>query len=44
MLNKESILIEPLVTEKATEASSNSNQYYFRVAREANRVVCEACD
>jgi len=42
MLNKESILLEHLVTEKATEATSHNNQYAFRVAPVANRVAVKA--
>lgn len=32
------VLLEHMVTEKATEASSHSNQYTFKVAGDANRV------
>lgn len=38
MLKKETILLEHIVTEKATEATSHANQYTFRVSPEANRV------
>ncbi|MCD8483851.1 MAG: 50S ribosomal protein L23 [Verrucomicrobia bacterium] len=33
------ILKKHLVTEKATEAASNLNQYYFSVATDANRIA-----
>ena len=38
MIQIENILIEHLVTEKATQASSLLNQYAFKVTRNANRV------
>jgi len=38
MINKESILLGHIITEKATEASSHANQYTFKVAKDANRV------
>lgn len=38
MIEPERIIIEHLVTEKATEATSHLNQYYFKVNREANRI------
>lgn len=39
MIHREAIILEHIITEKATEASSNANQYTFKVAREANRVA-----
>lgn len=39
MLERDSILREHIITEKATEASSNANQYTFKVAGSANRVA-----
>lgn len=39
MILTENILIEHLVTEKATEATSHLNQYAFRVATGANQVA-----
>ncbi len=39
MIQVENILIEHLVTEKATAALSNQNQYTFRVAKNANQVA-----
>lgn len=39
MIQPALILKKHLVTEKATEASSHLNQYYFRVATDANRVA-----
>ena len=38
MLNRDTIILEHVITEKATEATSLANQYTFKVAREANRV------
>lgn len=38
MLSSDTILLEHIVTEKATEASSNANQYTFKVAPGANRI------
>ncbi|MFP4281688.1 MAG: 50S ribosomal protein L23 [Opitutales bacterium] len=35
----EKIIVQHLVTEKATEATSNLNQYAFQVARGANRIA-----
>ncbi len=39
MLNRDSILLEHIVTEKATVATSLANQYSFKVAPSANRVA-----
>lgn len=39
MIQRDAILIEHVVTEKATEAASHANQYTFKVAGEANRVA-----
>jgi large subunit ribosomal protein L23 len=39
MLNRDSILLEHIVTEKATAATSLANQYTFKVASDANRVA-----
>lgn len=39
MRERDTILREHIITEKATEASSNANQYTFKVADEANRVA-----
>lgn len=39
MIHRETIILEHVITEKATEASSHANQYTFKVAREANRVA-----
>lgn len=38
MLHRDTIILEHIITEKATEATSHANQYTFKVAREANRV------
>lgn len=38
MIQVENILVEHLVTEKATEATSLLNQYAFRVNKSANQV------
>ncbi|HKJ89767.1 MAG TPA: 50S ribosomal protein L23 [Oceanipulchritudo sp.] len=38
MIYRDTILLEHVITEKATEASSHANQYTFKVAGEANRV------
>ncbi len=38
MIEAERIIVRPLVTEKATEASSNLNQYYFQVTSGSNRI------
>jgi large subunit ribosomal protein L23 len=42
MAEPEKIIVQPLVTEKATEATSNLNQYFFKVASGANRVAVKA--
>ncbi len=39
MIHRETIILEHVITEKATEATSHANQYTFKVAREANRVA-----
>ncbi|MCC5839768.1 MAG: 50S ribosomal protein L23 [Opitutales bacterium] len=39
MIHPEQIIVRQIVTEKATEASSHGNQYYFHVVPEANRVT-----
>ncbi len=39
MIYRDSVLLEHLITEKATEASSHANQYSFKVAKNANRVA-----
>lgn len=39
MIHREAVIIEHIITEKATEASSHLNQYTFKVAAEANRVA-----
>lgn len=39
MIHRDSILLEHVITEKATEASSHANQYTFMVAGDANRVA-----
>lgn len=38
MIEAERIIVRPLVTEKATEASSHLNQYYFEVSGGSNRI------
>lgn len=38
MINPQKILLNNLVTEKATAASSNFNQYSFKVSPNANRI------
>lgn len=38
MINRQSILLEHIITEKATEATSHLNAYTFKVADDANRV------
>lgn len=38
MLRKDTILVEHIITEKATEASSLGNQYTFKVGVDANRI------
>lgn len=42
MVQPEQIIVQHLVTEKATEATSNLNRYSFKVARDANRVAVKA--
>ena len=39
MIQRDSILMEHVITEKATEAASHANQYTFKVAGAANRVA-----
>ena len=39
MIHRDSIILEHVITEKATEATSHANQYTFKVARGANRVA-----
>lgn len=39
MIQPERIIVRHLITEKATAASSNLNQYYFQVSPGANRVA-----
>jgi len=39
MLHKETILLEHIITEKATENTSLANQYTFKVGSDANRVA-----
>ena len=39
MIHRDSIILEHVITEKATEATSHANQYTFKVARAANRVA-----
>ena len=39
MIHREAVIIEHIITEKATEASSHFNQYTFKVAGDANRVA-----
>ena len=39
MIHRDSIILEHVITEKATEATSLANQYTFKVARSANRVA-----
>ena len=38
MLNAEQIILEPVVSEKATVASSTTNTYTFKVSKDANKV------
>ena len=38
MIHRDSIILEHVITEKATEASSHANQYTFKVASGANRL------
>lgn len=38
MIHRDSILLEHVITEKATEASSHMNQYTFKVSNAANRL------
>jgi|TARA_B110000438_G_scaffold299831_1_gene350800 large subunit ribosomal protein L23 len=42
MADPAKIIVQPLVTEKATEATSNLNQYFFKVAKNANRVAVKS--
>jgi len=37
MIHRDTILVEHIITEKATEATSHANQYTFKVGRDANR-------
>lgn len=39
MIYRDSILLEHIITEKATEATSHANQYTFKVDSSANRVA-----
>ena len=39
MIYRDTVLLEHIITEKATEAASLANQYTFKVASEANRVT-----
>lgn len=39
MIQADKILFEPIVSEKAAAASSHLNQYTFKVAKTANRVM-----
>jgi large subunit ribosomal protein L23 len=39
MIYRDTILLEHVITEKATEASSHANQYTFKVAPGANRIA-----
>lgn len=39
MIYRDTILLEHIITEKATEATSHANQYSFKVAVGANRVA-----
>ena len=38
MAEPEKIIVQHIVTEKATEATSNLNQYTFKVSKSSNRV------
>ena len=38
MIHRDSIILEHVITEKATEASSHANQYTFKVSNLANRL------
>lgn len=38
MIHRDSIILEHVITEKATEASSHANQYTFKVSAAANRL------
>jgi large subunit ribosomal protein L23 len=38
MLNAENIILEPVISEKATLASSTTNTYTFKVADRANKI------
>lgn len=42
MADPANIIVQALVTEKATEATSNLNQYFFKVAGSANRVAVKS--
>lgn len=39
MIHRDTILLEHVITEKATEATSHANQYTFKVSTGANRVA-----
>ena len=39
MIHRDTIILQHIITEKATEASSHLNQYTFKVAKAANRVA-----
>lgn len=39
MIHRDSIILEHVITEKATEATSLANQYTFKVARDRKSVV-----
>jgi len=39
MIHRDAIILEHVITEKATEASSHFNQYTFKVASDANRLA-----
>lgn len=41
MINADKILLDIIVTEKATVASSNENKYTFRVHKDTNRVAVQ---
>jgi large subunit ribosomal protein L23 len=38
MIHRDSIILEHVITEKATEATSHANEHTFKVSRQANRV------
>jgi large subunit ribosomal protein L23 len=42
MAEPEKIIVQHIVTEKATEATSNLNQYTFKVSKSSNRVSVKA--